>query len=65
MPDIEDITQGSEGKVFHKVSVWPHEVEPWFHSWYRGRVAFFELPHEVEPCWYRGTLDVSYCSVAT
>ncbi len=18
--------------------VWPHEVEPWFHSWYRGRV---------------------------
>ncbi len=17
--------------------VWPHEVEPWFHSWYRGR----------------------------
>ncbi len=18
--------------------VWPHEVEPWFYSWYRGRV---------------------------
>ncbi len=18
--------------------VWPHEVEPWFHSWYKGRV---------------------------
>ncbi len=18
--------------------VWSHEVEPWFHSWYRGRV---------------------------
>ncbi len=18
--------------------MWPHEVEPWFHSWYRGRV---------------------------
>ncbi len=38
--------------------VWPHEVEPWFYSWYRGRVetldakvALFELlvwPHEVE-----------------
>ncbi len=30
--------------------MWPHEVEPWFHSWYRGRVetlhiwiALFEL----------------------
>ncbi len=44
--------------------MWPHEVEPWFHSWYRGRVetldakyikvALFELlvwPHEVEP-WF-------------
>ncbi len=20
------------------VLVWPREVEPWFHSWYRGRV---------------------------
>ena len=51
----------------------PHEVEPWFHSWYRGRVdakALFELlvwPHEVvEPwfhIWYRGrveTLDAKY-----
>ncbi len=53
--------------------VWPHEVEPWFHSWYRGRVetldakynlkALFELlvwPHEVEPwfhSWYRGRVE--------
>ncbi len=21
-----------------KLLVWPHEVEPWFHSWYKGRV---------------------------
>ncbi len=20
------------------ILVWPHEVEPWFYSWYRGRV---------------------------
>ena len=47
--------------------MWPYEVEPWFHSWYRGmietldakynlvfRVALFQLlvwPHEVEP-WF-------------
>ena len=52
--------------------MWPHEVEPWFHSWYRGRVeildakynlALFELlvwPHEVEPgfhSWYRGRVE--------
>ncbi len=53
--------------------VWPHEVDPWLHSWYRGRVetpdakynlvALFELlvwPHEVEP-WlhsrYRGRVE--------
>ncbi len=60
------------GSILDKVDakynrlVWPHEVEPWFHSWYRGRietldakynlisVALFELlvwPHEVEP-WF-------------
>ncbi len=47
-------------------------LEPWFHSWYRGRVetldaklfvALFELlvwPHEVEPwfhSWYRGRVE--------
>ncbi len=26
-----------EGALF-QLLVWPHEVEPWFHSWYRGRV---------------------------
>ncbi len=26
-------------KVAHfELLVWPHEAEPWFHSWYRGRV---------------------------
>ncbi len=45
--------------VVFELLVWPHEVEPWFHSWYRGRVEtldalIFSLellvwPHEVEP----------------
>ena len=46
--------------------VWPHEVEPWCHSLYRGRVEALDAksdssllvwPHEVEPwfhSWYRG-----------
>ncbi len=25
--------------------VWPHEVEPWFHSWYRGRVETLDANH--------------------
>ncbi len=25
--------------------VWPHEVEPWFHSWYRGRVEILDAKH--------------------
>ncbi len=46
----------------------PHEVEPWFHSWSRGRVETLDdlqllvWPHEVEP-WNGGrvkTLDVKY-----
>ncbi len=64
------------GKVLvalFKLLVWPHEVEPWFHSWYSGRVetldakynlvAIFELlvwPHEVEPwfhSWYSGRVE--------
>ncbi len=26
------------GVALFELLVWPHEVEPWFHSWYRGRV---------------------------
>ncbi len=41
-----------------KLLVWPHEVEPWFHSWYRGRVetldAKYTIPHicvtQLIPC---------------
>ena len=66
-------------KVDHHVSclgsslVWPHEVEPWFHSWYRGRVETLDAkynlisllvcPHEVGP-WFHScrveTLDAKY-----
>ena len=49
--------------------VWPHEVEPWLNSWYRGRVETLDAkyhnyllwlvwPHEVEPWlkWSHGFL---------
>ncbi len=25
--------------------VWPHEVEPWFHSWYRGRIETLDAKY--------------------
>ncbi len=25
--------------------VWPHEVEPWFHSWYRGGVETLDAKY--------------------
>ncbi len=45
--------------------VWPHEVEPWFHSWFRDRadakyLGSSLLTHEVEPwlhSWYRGRVE--------
>ncbi len=30
-----------------KVLVWPHEVEPWFHSWYRGRVDTLDAKYNL------------------
>ncbi len=60
--------------------MWPHEVELWFHSWYRGRVetldvkynvALFELlmwPHEVESWfhpWYRGRVETLDANLKT
>ncbi len=27
--------------------VWPHEVEPWFHSWYRGRVETLDAKYNL------------------
>ncbi len=27
--------------------VWPHEVEPWFHSWYRGRVETLDVKYNL------------------
>ena len=31
------------------LSVWPHEVEPWFHSWYRarGRVEILDVKYNL------------------
>ncbi len=29
--------------------VWPHEVEPWFHSWYRGRVETLDAKYTLTP----------------
>ncbi len=57
--------------IYVTLLVWPREVEPLFHSCYRGRVetldtnikgALFELlvwPHEVERfhSWYRGRVE--------
>ncbi len=27
--------------------MWPHEVEPWFHSWYRGRVETLDAKYNL------------------
>ncbi len=27
--------------------VWPHEVEPWFHSWFRGRVDTLDAKYNL------------------
>ncbi len=33
------------GIALFELSVWPHEVEPWFHSWYRGRVETLDAKY--------------------
>ncbi len=35
-----------EGALF-ELLVWPHEVEPWFHSWYRGRVETLDAKYNL------------------
>ncbi len=27
--------------------VWPHKVEPWFHSWFRGRVETLDAKYNL------------------
>ncbi len=57
--------------------MWPHDVEPWFHFWYRGRVetldanSYLGISFEGEPwfhSWYRSrveTLDAnSYLGIS-
>ncbi len=36
------------------VTVWPHEVEPWVHSWYRGRVETLDAKYD--PAYINSTL---------
>ncbi len=33
--------------AFLKLLVWPHEVEPWFHSQYRGRVETLDAKYNL------------------
>ncbi len=37
--------------IFRQLSfnllVWSHEVEPWFHSWYRGRVETLDAKYNL------------------
>ncbi len=37
--------------------VWPHEVEPWFRSWYRGRVETLDAKYNLAHSWYRGKVE--------
>ncbi len=39
---------GGDGSVaLFELLVWPHEVEPWFHSWYRGRVETLDAKYNL------------------
>ncbi len=34
-----------DAKIKVALLVWPHEVEPWLHSWYRGRVETLDAKY--------------------
>ncbi len=36
--------------------VWPHEVETWYHSWYRGRVETLDAKYNGHMKWSRGII---------
>ncbi len=36
-----------KGVALFELLVWPHEVEPWFHSWYRGRVETLDAKYNL------------------
>ncbi len=33
--------------IFRQLSLWPHEMESWFHSWYRGRVETLDAKYNL------------------
>ena len=35
------------GSSLFELLVWPHEVEPWFHSWYRDRVEILDAKYNL------------------
>ncbi len=34
-------------KALFELLVWPHKVEPWFYSWYRGRVETLDAKYNL------------------
>ncbi len=46
----ENIPRGEvhfNGIPLFELLVWPHEVETWFHSWYRGRVETLDAKYNL------------------
>ncbi len=39
-------TEVDKAAIF-ELLVWQHEVEPWFHSWYRGRVETLDAKYNL------------------
>ncbi len=33
--------------IIFSFKVWPHEMEPWFQSWYRGRVETLDAKYNL------------------
>ncbi len=43
---VKKVTSHIEVVLF-ELLVWPHEVEPWFHSWYRGRIETLDAKYNL------------------
>ncbi len=39
--------EGNNYMALFELLVWPHEVESWFHSWYRGRVETLDAKYNL------------------
>ncbi len=44
--------------------MWPHEVEPWFHSWYRGRVKTLDAKYNLNIGQEPTTVNVLFFGMA-